>query len=143
MSATAENLSHNRAINRHVWDADKLEEKLTDEFSHHNQVFNELKRIITIRKKQKAFHPNATQFTLHLGDEIFGFWRQSSDRSQSVFCIFNMTADQQQLNLADINLIETDNWQDLLAGERYSTITDSVLMKPYQALWVTNRILES
>ena len=40
---------------------------------------------IKIRKEQAAFHPNATQLTLHLGDQIFAFWRESLDRHQSIF----------------------------------------------------------
>ncbi len=32
-----------------------------------------MKRLIGIGRKQAAFHPNATQFTLHLGNEMFGF----------------------------------------------------------------------
>ena len=47
--------------------------------------------MINLRKKQAAFHPNATQFTLQLNNDFFGIWRQSIDRSQSIFCISNLT----------------------------------------------------
>ncbi|NIV38931.1 MAG: alpha-amylase, partial [Anaerolineae bacterium] len=70
----------------------------------------ELRRLIAIRRRQPAFHPNATQFTLHLGEGIFAFWRQSQRRDQSIFCINNITPRPQPLSLADINLISTDNW---------------------------------
>ena len=39
-----------------------------------------LKKLIHIRKKQLAFHPNAVQFTLHLGSSLYGIWRQSLDK---------------------------------------------------------------
>ena len=51
---------------------------------------------MVLRKKQIAFHPNATQFTLQLGDLFFGIWRQSIDRSQSIFCISNLTNKKQK-----------------------------------------------
>jgi sucrose phosphorylase len=65
------NTNNNRAINRHNWQIDSLE-KLLESDTHHATIFNELKRIIAVRKLQSAFHPNATQFTLQLGDEICG-----------------------------------------------------------------------
>ena len=81
------NTHHNRAINRHRWDYPTLEEKLADQDNPHAKVLNQMLTLIDIRTNQKAFHPNATQFTLHLGLSLFGFWRQSLDRRQSVFCV--------------------------------------------------------
>jgi len=97
--------SQNRTINRYKWDYAALTEKLEDERSHHHIVFNELKKLLKIRCAQPAFHPNATQFTLHLGDEIFGFWRQSPRRDQSIFCIHNITDKTITIPLSSINLI--------------------------------------
>ena len=92
-----ENSGHNRAINRHQWDYTKLEEALADQNSSHHIVYNQLKQLLKIRRRQSAFHPNATQFTLHLGDQLFGFWRQSLDRQQSIFCISNISDQGQTL----------------------------------------------
>jgi sucrose phosphorylase len=62
--------------------------------------------LLAMRQRQAAFHPNATQFTLHLGNQLFGFWRQSADRRQSIFCVSNISREPQTLQLSDINLIE-------------------------------------
>lgn len=51
--------------------------RLGREHSSHSIVFRSLKELLSIRRKQAAFHPNATQFTLHLGASLFGYWRQS------------------------------------------------------------------
>ena len=134
-----EHTNHNRAINRHQWDADKLHAELDDPQSEHYKVFSRLRELIRIRKRQRAFHPNATQFTLHLGGCLFGFWRQSMDRMQSIFCIYNVTAGEQELNLSDINLIGTDDWHDLVTGEPFSTLDQVLTLQPYQVLWITNR----
>ena len=85
-------LGQNRAINRHNWLLDELEDNLLDADNAHAKIFNELKRLIAIRKRQTAFHPNAVQFTLQLGPSLFGVWRQSIDRRQSIFSISNITA---------------------------------------------------
>ena len=102
-------------------------------------MFTELKRLIAIRRKQPAFHPNATQFTLHLGLQLFGFWRQSMRRDQSIFCIHNITDEVQQVSLGDINLIGTDQWQDLISGLKIDDLSGSLTLKPYQSVWLSNR----
>lgn len=132
-----ENSGHNRAINRHQWDYSQLAEKLADQHSTHHQVYNQLKQLLQIRRRQTAFHPNATQFTLHLGDQLFGFWRQSLDRQQSIFCISNISDQVQHLSLADINLIDNEQWQDLISGQTCMA-NMQLPMQPYQTVWITN-----
>ena len=132
-----ENSGHNRAINRHQWDYQQLETKLADQDSSHHQVYNQLKQLLKIRRRQTAFHPNATQFTLHLGDQLFGFWRQSLDRQQSIFCISNISNQVQHLSLADINLTDNEQWQDLISGQP-CTPNAQLPMQPYQTVWITN-----
>ena len=56
-----------------------------------SHIFSSAKKLMLIRKKQPAFHPNAVQFTLHLGSNLYGIWRQSLDKKQSIFCISNLT----------------------------------------------------
>ncbi|WP_428398881.1 sugar phosphorylase [Marinobacter salarius] len=134
-----ENTGRLRSINRGQWNLDTLEAELADPLSHHHNVFTELKRLIAIRRKQPAFHPNATQFTLHLGLQLFGFWRQSMRRDQSIFCIHNITDEVQQVSLGDINLIGTDQWQDLISGLKIDDLSGSLTLKPYQSVWLSNR----
>jgi sucrose phosphorylase len=128
-----------RSINRTQWDINDIDQRLSDQSTHHARINKKLKQIIQVRKKQKAFHPNATQFTLHLGDHIFGFWRQSMDRSQSVFSISNITHQPQQLSLLDINLISTEIWIDLLTGEKIHGIDGKIHLEPYQSVWISNQ----
>jgi sucrose phosphorylase len=134
-----ENSGHNRAINRHQWQYAQLEKQLADQDSSHHQVYSQLKQLLKIRRRQTAFHPNATQFTLHLGDQIFGFWRQSLNRQQSIFCISNISAQAQSLSLVDINLIDNENWHDLITGQP-CTLQLQIDMQPYQTLWITNSL---
>ncbi|MEP4487233.1 MAG: sugar phosphorylase [Halioglobus sp.] len=129
---------HNRSINRHQWDYPDLQVQLKDDCSDHSRVFAALKNLLSIRRKQAAFHPNATQFTLHLGSKLFGFWRQSMDRRQSIFCISNVSSDTQPLSLSDINLIDTQDWVDLISGEAFERTDMELQVAPYQTLWIAN-----
>ncbi|WP_432695963.1 sugar phosphorylase [Marinobacterium sp. YM272] len=130
---------HNRAINRHQWDADLLEAQLDDETSHHARVLNSLKVLIALRRKQRAFHPNASQYSLQLGDEIVALWRQSIDRSQHIFAINNITNRPQQVSLASVNLPNATHWTDLIGGEVYTDRCATICLAPYQSIWLSNQ----
>ncbi|NIB39966.1 alpha-amylase [Pseudomaricurvus alkylphenolicus] len=136
--ARMEHTGHNRSINRHQWSYDSLESELANQSSSHARVFKALKNLLAIRRRQPAFHPNATQFTLQLGDKLFGFWRQSHDRRQSIFCISNISAQEQSLQLSDINLISTDQWWDLIGSEELPEDDAVLALAPYQTLWISN-----
>ena len=101
--------------------------------------FNELgKKLIFIRKSQRAFHPNATQFTLNLDKNIFSVWRQSRDRKQSICAITNVTSSKFILNTNMINLIDDEKWFDLLNPETNFQDNEQIQLKPYQTIWITN-----
>ena len=137
-SEKLERTGQSRSINRHQWDYEALKTELADEESQHNQVYTKLSELIAIRKQQAAFHPNATQFTLHLNEKLFGFWRQSMDRTQSIFCIYNITDEVQPLVMSDLNLIVTNDWRDLISGQVFNDTNDHLSLAPYQTVWITN-----
>ncbi|WP_371376147.1 sugar phosphorylase [Thalassotalea aquiviva] len=133
------NTGQNRSINRHKWAYDALITELENSHSHHHLVFKELSRLINIRKQQSALHPNATQYTLHLGTAIFAFWRQSPDRKQSLFAINNVSDEPQTLNLNELNLISLDQWVDLISETLYTNLDEQITLAPYQTLWLSNK----
>ncbi len=137
------NTHHNRSINRHRWDYELLGDHLNNERSPHYKVLSRMLSLIDIRKKQVAFHPNAIQFVLHLGLSLFGFWRQSSDRKQSIFCVSNITKVPVELRLNELNLIGTDSWFDLISGHKVDNLTEVMTLSPYQTVWLTNVLLDN
>ena len=137
-NAAAEATGHNRAINRHRWHYPDLREKLDDPKSRQRIVFDEMRRMIGIRVRQPAFHPNATQFTLQLGDKLFGFWRQSADRAQSIFAIHNVSDEEVDISAMSLNLIGGDQWSDLLSGEPVEAFSGTIRFAPYQCRWISN-----
>ena len=134
------NTLHNRSINRHRWDENALEEALSDKNLHHARVLSTLKSLLNIRIKQLAFHPNATQFTLHLGLQLFGFWRQSQDRKQSIFCVSNISNQPIALPLSELNLIITESWFELISKNEITELTHELILTPYQTVWISNVI---
>lgn len=135
----AVNKNHsNRAINRHKWSKIELEKRLKSSNNIESLVFDSLKKFISIRKCQPAFHPNAPQFTLQLEDCFFGIWRQSIDLSQNIYAITNVTHLEQNLSLSNLNLAFSDRWFDLISGNEISNSASVLSFNPYQTYWISN-----
>jgi sucrose phosphorylase len=136
--ALAEKTGQNRSLNRKQWQAAEVDAGLADMSSPMARIFHELTRRLHIRKQQKAFHPDATQFTLHINPGLFGFWRQSLDRQQSLFVVTNITDEAKTLSLRDINLFANTQWVDLLRDEEVNPEDEELILQPYQTVWISN-----
>ena len=128
---------HNRSLNRGKIDYNKIKTESTN--TKESKIYNKLKELLLIRRNQPAFHPNALQFTLHLGNELYGIWRQSIDKTQSIFCITNITEQIVTLSLLDINLDDADKWHDLITQEAVEDNISNIELKPYQTVWLSNK----
>ena len=128
--------NHNRSLNRGKIEISELD--LSKPSEPQSYIFLELRKLMLIRKKQPAFHPNAVQFTLHLGKKLYGIWRQSLDKKQSIFCISNLTDEVVNLSLLDLNLIGFDHWRDIITEVEIDDITSEIELRPYQTMWLTN-----
>lgn len=128
-----------RSINRHTWEQEEIVKLLDDPDSVQSIILNRLRHLIKLRREQQAFHPNAVQFTMQLGLQTFGIWRQSSDRRQDIFSISNISNERQSVELASINLVSTDDWRDLISGDRINEGQTVLELRPYQTVWLTNR----
>ena len=119
----------NRTINRRKWDINELQEILNSD-TPQKKVFTALKQLISIRKKQKAFHPNAEQKILNLGDKLFGLVRASQNLEQTIVLIVNLTSEKQSFKLPE-------NFKNYT----FDIIQNGKIKKnelhPYQCLWLT------
>lgn len=131
--------SHNRSINRHQWQLEELEEKLASS-THHARIFAELKTLIALRAKQPAFHPNAAQYPLHLGDQVFGIRRETRSkderRSQTILALYNVSAEVQKIPMAELNLGEATCWRDLFSGADVVGDDGHLRLPPYAYCWL-------
>jgi sucrose phosphorylase len=128
-----------RSINRRTWERDEIVGLLEDPGSMQSVILARLRHLITLRREQPAFHPNAIQFTMQLGLQIFGVWRESMDRRQDIFSISNVTREHQSLELANVNLVSTEDWWDLISGDRIEEGQSMLELRPYQTVWLTNK----
>lgn len=127
--------SHNRSINRHQWGADDLESQLGIN-SHHARIFKVLKELITLRSAQAAFHPNAAQYPLHLGDQVFGIRRESHSSGAAIVAVYNISAEPQEILLADLNLDGSAHWLDIVNDGADMRSQTCLVLAPYGYRWL-------
>ena len=120
-------------MNRYRWNKDKIENHLKDQNSKQNKYYKNMSNILTIRRKQKAFHPDANRKTLQLGANFFGIKRVSIDNKQSIYCITNMTSKLQLLKL-NKNIFYKRN----LFKSKLTKKSGKIQFDPFQTVWLTN-----
>ena len=128
-----------RAINRARRSADEVCAALDEPGGTAKEVFRRLMRLMAIRRRQPAFHPNAPQLTLDLKPWLFGVRRQSMDRDQSLFAVANVTAEPRGLDLAGLDLAASVDWGDLITGKAVTDVSGRMTLPAYGAVWLTTR----
>ncbi len=134
---------HARTINREKLQLAEVESQIQDKTSLRSQVFTRYCHLIHLRRNQKAFHPNATQQILNLGDSFFAVLRTSTDGQQTILTLHNVT-DQTQIVRIDGSipvgwaLPTKTTWRDLITEESYSLADNELALhlKPYQFIWL-------
>jgi len=121
-----------RSINREQLQLDALEMELADPNSRRARVFCGIKRMLEVRARQSAFHPDATQNIPDLGPGFFVVIRQNNSTDQRIAAIHNVTGRSLKISGNDAGVSTVG--VDLLTDERLDGC--SVDMKPYQVRWV-------
>jgi sucrose phosphorylase len=135
--AGVEQTGRARTINRRRWQREELDKWLADEQSDQAIVFNELRRRLKIRRAQPAFHPDARQEVLYLGEHLFGFWRVSLDGQQKLFAVHNLTDQERTLYLdGALDGQFVGRWVGLLTGEVVTSERAVIELPPYHVLWL-------
>jgi glycosidase len=138
--AGVENNGRTRSINRRFWQFSELEALLADPGTPNHVVFQELRRLLHIRRHQPAFHPDAAQELVPLGDALFAFRRISRDGQQTLLAVSNLTCQSQALSLAEpVSRFPGRRWVDLLRDGLEIEIRSEQTLRPYQTLWLANR----
>ena len=129
----------NRAINRHRYALEDIEEHLADPESLQARVFARLVGWLRRRQNHPAFHPDAPMEVLDLGPEFFGFVRRSRDGQETIVCVFNLTADEAKLPFRQLHPVlgKAGEARDLLSGESLATGPRRLLRMPsYFGRWL-------
>ena len=119
---------NNRDVNRFKWNELNILKKIKNNSSKEYYIFETLKYLLKIRKKQKAFHPNAYRTNINLGDNFFCIKRVSLDKKQTILCITNLTS---KLQNAKINK-KFNKFKNLINPNIKIQYSNYIDLKPFQ-----------
>jgi sucrose phosphorylase len=123
-----------RTINRKKLDYNELE-RLVKYPGKNSAVFNELRRIIKIRKKKKAFHPDSIQKILNTDFKFLCIYRNYKVNAEELWSLSNITDTDQVLPVRKI-LKNDSEYFDILEDTKYPKNLTSIKLKPYQTVWL-------
>jgi glycosidase len=122
-----------RSINRRRLDSAQLTALLETE-NVHALIFSEYARVLAIRRKISAFHPDSSQQILRLGDSFFGLIRENKLTGDTVYCITNITGSVQYTKPQPAS---QDEWHDVLTIQDHH-LKEEILFEPHQTRWLYN-----
>ena len=129
-----------RAINRTVIDERSILETLKDPLSKISRINRELGRLIAIRTRQRAFHPNGNQRVLMISPDIFSVYRISPDEDQHILTLTNVTNKvcKIEVPLSELSIYET-HWYDIVSEMEWMAENQKlyITMQPYDVIWLT------
>lgn len=103
---------HNRAINREKYAIGEIEAALADPRSLRHQVYHALTRLIQLRMRQPAFHPDVPMEVLESDNAVLMFRRRAVKEGDTLLCVFNLSDREVQCALP-----EPKRYRNIVSGE--------------------------
>jgi glycosidase len=120
-----------RTINREKLKVNEVLLQLKDPETFRSRIFYDYIRMIKIRKRQSAFHPNADFEILKIDPKVFVIARYAKD--QTVYAVTNISSRRIAVSLSGEKV---PLWmKDLITDTRFHT--DAIELNPYQFLWLS------
>lgn len=131
---------HLRAVNRHTWELEVLDKLLDTPETIQHEAFHRLTDALKARRATGAFHPDAPQRILQLGDAVFAFERGEVDGAsrERVLVLANVTDSVVTVAnpLAAQGDAEPHRVPDLLSDIFVARRAGKIELGPYQVLWL-------
>ena len=128
----------NRDINRTVIDEEAIRKELEDPLSKISRISRELGRLIIIRTRKRAFHPNSDQKVLDLSRAVFAVIRKSSE-DEILLALTNITDRACHLEIPLSCTGETNpRWFDIVSKTEFDVDEGKIFitMEPYDIIWL-------
>ena len=128
-----------RDINRTVIDGKAITEALQDPLSKLSRISREFGRLIAIRTKKRAFHPNGDQQVLMISSDIFAIMRISPEGDQYILTLTNVTNRVCRIEVPLSQLgIDENRWYDLVSGMEWMAEEQKICITliPYDVVWL-------
>jgi len=121
-----------RSINREKLDLDRVIAELKDKRSFRAQVFDSYTRLISVRREQKALHPNASLRILRSAlPHVFAAAREGF--GQTLYSLTNVSSRSVEVSLEALGIPK--GLKDILTGQR--VVESSLALDPYRTAWLS------
>ena len=122
-----------RDVNRYKWNHKNITKKLNDKTSKQSIFYQNIGKLLEIKRKQKAFHPNAKRLNINFGPKLFCFKRISLDNRQTILSITNCSSIDQYPKLDK----KYSKWKNILNPE-INSLNKFLKLKPFETMWLSN-----
>ncbi|MDF1500073.1 MAG: alpha-amylase family glycosyl hydrolase [Anaerolineales bacterium] len=127
-----------RTINREKLAVAAVESALQQAGDLRSAVFQNFRKLLELRLRERAFHPESPQRILHLDPRIFVIERQVEDSQDKILALHNVSSESVTLSIPCSPADPT--WTDLLTGKEVLHQGECLTleMSPYQVSWLKN-----
>ena len=94
-------------------------------------IYNSIKKLLFLRKNERAFNPYAKFSFIDLGERVFCIDRVSLDEKEGILVINNFADIMQIVKLPEF--IGSDSY-DIISDKKIENI--NLTLKPYQVMWI-------
>ena len=126
---------NNRDVNRYRWNFKNITNKLKNNKSKQNIFYQNICNLLNIRRKQKAFHPNALRINLNFGKKVYAFKRVSIDKKQTILCITNLSSKIQKTEISQKYL----KMKNLINSKIQIEDRKFLVLRPFETIWLSNK----
>ncbi|HGY3717421.1 TPA: sugar phosphorylase [Citrobacter gillenii] len=122
-----EALGYNRAINRKKYQLKQIEKELGDENSLRYAIYHEQSRLVDVRRKNKAFHPDGT-FEINSVTPAVMEIKRTAETGEEIIGLFNVSGQPQTITIDIKNGFDLIGETNVSAGE--------LTLHAWQVMWV-------
>ena len=123
-----------RAINRRKWDRGELEYQIGEITSETGQVFALYRRLLQLRRRQRAFDPDGAQRIIEVDERLFCFERFAPQGDQRILVLANLTSDNVPIDVATLPE-DLAQREELLQLGKPSITKTTLMLQPYAVFW--------
>lgn len=141
--AAVEATRENRAINRTLVDFSSIMRSMNHPKSKKYRINQSFGKMITLRTKHGAFHPNGSQTILSLSPSVFASMRKSPGGEDLVVTLTNVAQSACTVAISSGEIVKFKaSWLDLLSEREFRPVEGriSVTLEPYDVVWLSPRI---
>jgi sucrose phosphorylase len=128
-----------RDINRRTLGEKTLLEMMNDPRSKFSHISYQLGRLVELRVRYRAFHPNGEQKIFMLSKDVFSVLRVSPQGEEHILCLTNVANKVSRVQVAFSEIgVDEAHWYDLF-GKRGWVAKGNKLdvpLQPYDVIWL-------